>query len=213
MGHDFEKVFKLGFFSRIWIDSSILLSATSRFLLMISTKKDTLISLSLSSVCLSNTCSPSPVPNLLILASDKCSLNRSLMGREVRFILSSSGGILNIVFDPNIKNSWHVNDHLYHLHIFWQKGKKCMDGMSAHGIDMVMTKKSNLEVVLPEKWTCLVSPASHFSRFSPTYQMSRIFQQMPSRACVRHARLIHSRSYTGNYVNPAGVTRLPFCEE
>ena len=50
-----------------------------------------------------------------------------------------------------------------------------MDGMSAHGIDMVMTKKSNLEVVLPEKWACLVSPASHFSRFSPI-------------ACVRRGR-------------------------
>ena len=41
-----------------------------------------------------------------------------------------------------------------------------MDNMGTHEIDMVMTKKSNLEVVLPEKWACLVSPASHFSRFS-----------------------------------------------
>ena len=65
------------------------------------------------------------------------------------------------------------------------EGKKCMDGMSAHGIDMVMTKKSNLEVVLPEKWACLVSPASHFSRFSPT--VLRIepigFQQ---NLCIEH---------------------------
>ena len=45
-----------------------------------------------------------------------------------------------------------------------------MDGMGANGIDMVMTKKSNLEVVLTEKWACLISPASHFSRSSPTQE-------------------------------------------
>ena len=42
-----------------------------------------------------------------------------------------------------------------------------MDGMGAHGIDMVMAKKSNLEFVFPEKWACLVFPVSHFFRFSP----------------------------------------------
>ena len=38
-----------------------------------------------------------------------------------------------------------------------------------------MTKKSNLKVALPEKWTCLISPAFHFSRFSLIFLRSPLF--------------------------------------
>ena len=51
-----------------------------------------------------------------------------------------------------------------------------MLGLAAHEIDRFITKKSNLEVVLAEKWACLVAPASHLSRFSPT-QVPTLFNE------------------------------------
>ena len=55
---------------------------------------------------------------------------------------------VQLVADPKIKI-------FYLVHIAVKcgevKGKKCIDSMAAHEIDMVMTKKSKFEVVLPEK--------------------------------------------------------------
>ena len=46
--------------------------------------------------------------------------------------------------------------------------EKMLDSMADHKICSPDKKKSNSEAISAEKQACLVSPASHFSRFSPT---------------------------------------------
>ena len=47
------------------------------------------------------------------------------------------------------------------------EGQTVRDIMAAHEMSAFMTKKSNPKAILSEKLSSLVSPASHFSRFSP----------------------------------------------
>ena len=85
--------------------------------------------------------------------------------------------------------------------------------LAAHEIDMLMTKKSNLEVVLAEKWACLVSPASHFSRFSRTQEHALFneFSRINAKRETSGDRLLPKcagRDFTSPFPTPSPATPL-----